>query len=641
MILRFDLPASARPTPISRRAAAVLVLAGIIFFALNICVSLMPSLTLDFTQGHIYTLSPVTRAALKDMKEKVTLRLYLSRALAQSSSSYAAYAMHVRELLMMYAARSHGKIALEVIDPESYSDEEDRAAGFGLRGIPIEGRQAQAYFGLVGTNSVDNTETIPFLAPEREPFLEYDLTRMIAALEAPQQKIIGVIDGAGAFNSAHPWAALEQARQQFTLREVFPTATAIDPDVSVLLVIHPKNLDPKLLFAIDQFVLGGGHALVFVDPDAESVTTAVPSMIAGRAVPGGGASDLGPLLSAWGIAYDPSKVVGDWNQGMRIEAESAGRPIITEFPPYIADQPPYLNTTDPVTGNLKSVNLVTAGALAPLPDAATSFTPLLQSSPRAALLDAADVAGDGAASDPMGVLAKYKPGDNTYTMAARLVAPTGGVKTAFPDGPPKDMPKGATAAEPILKQAQKPTEVIVVADTDLLADRSWTQLRDMGSTRVVIPFAGNGDFLINALENLSGGAQLASLRARGLGVRPLTRIEDMQRAADDRYRATEETLSQNLDETRRRLLTLSPAGSTGKTLLSGEQQDAVRRFRAEMAEERRQLRDVQRDLNRGIDRLETALKLANILLVPFAVTAFTLLVGLRPAARRRLRKGAL
>jgi ABC-type uncharacterized transport system involved in gliding motility auxiliary subunit len=217
-------------------------------------------------------------------------------------------------------------------------------------------------------------------------------------------------------------------------------------------------------------------------------------------------------------------------------------------------------------------------------------------------------------------------------MAARLVAPAGAMKSAFPDGPPK----GATIAGPALKQSQSPTEMIVVADTDMLADRAWAEMRDVGSTRIVMPFASNGDFLINALENLTGGVQLAALRARGLGSRPLTRIEDLQRRADDRYRATEDDLSQKLEQTRRRLLTLSPGAGGGKMLLSGEQQDAARRFRAEMTEERRQLRDVQRDLGRGIARLETAIELANILLVPLMIIVFALLVAWRaPRLGRR------
>ena len=255
------------------------------------------------------------------------------------------------------------------------------------------------------------------------------------------------------------------------------------------------------------------------------------------------------------------------------------------YPPYIAAKPPYVKTDDPVTGDLKIVNLITPGALDHIEGSSSVFTPLIQTTPHAALVDAGDAV---AAADPLAFLSKYKPGDRPLTLAARI---TGTVATAFPDGPPKDAHIPAAPPGGWLKTSAKPAEIIVAADVDMLSDHSWTDMRELGGQQVAIPFASNGDFLINALENLTGRTGLPSLRARGVASRPLTRIVDLERAADDRYRATEEELSHRLEDTQRQLLALSGGQSRDKAgaaapagaapVLNDRQQDALRAFRAQ------------------------------------------------------------
>jgi ABC-type uncharacterized transport system involved in gliding motility auxiliary subunit len=603
-----------------------LCLSVIAFLAVNLAAGLtLGSVRFDFTAAHIYTLSPVTIGVLKDLKEPIHIRFYQSPAILNVSGRYASYAEHVRELLGVYARRSHGEVTVETISPESYSAEEDRAFGFGLRGVPVDNEGNQAYFGIVATNSTDQTETIPFLTPEREVFLEYDLTRLISALNMPKKPVIGLMDGVG--TSGPGWSAVDQVRQLFTVRMIPPETAKIDPEVSVLMIVHPHDLSPATSFAIDQFVLGGGRALIFVDPDAESINPSANPMMTGAS------SDLPALFKAWGVAYDPGKVVADWKQAMRIEAESFGRPVVTEFPPYIAAKPPYVKSDDPVTGDLKIVNLVTPGALSPVPGAATIFTPLIQSSPEAALADVADAEAE---ADPLAFLTKYKPGTTTYTMAARIA---GSFKSAYPDGPPKDPHSASAPAGVSLKDSAKPAELIIAADVDMLSDHSWVEMRDLSGQHVGIPFASNGDFVTNALESLTGSPGLSSLRARGVASRPLTRLEDVERDADARYQATEESLSEKLQDVQRQLLTLSgprdkdSKAGAGSPLLNDQQLDAVKRFRAEMTETRAKLRDVQHDLHRDLDRLEGRIKIVNIGLMPLAVIIFAGLLAL--SGRRR------
>jgi ABC-type uncharacterized transport system involved in gliding motility auxiliary subunit len=618
------LPRLTTLSPVARLGIAVFA-----FLLLNLAVgAILPDLRLDLTAERLYTLSPVSRDILTELNEPITLRFYVSQGILDTSGPYAAYANHVEELLDVYRRRSRGHIKIEIVNPEPFSAEEDRAIGFGLKPVPIDSAGGQGFFGIAGTNSTDDTELIPYLAPEREPFLEYDLTKLIQGLASPKKPVIGLLDGGHELDGSEGGnAAMEQVKQLFSVRNLSADITSIDPAISVLLIVHPRGFNPGLRYAIDQFVLGGGHALIFVDPEAETAGTEDSRT---GAIQGGGTSDLPDLFKAWGIGYDPLHVVGDWSQALRIEAQSLGRQVVTDYPPYIAVTPPYLKADDPVTGNLKVVNLMTAGALSPLPGATTSFTPLIKSSPQSALIETLDASS---LTDPLEITHKYHPGGEEaagYTLAARI---TGSVATAFPNGPPSGKP----AATP-LKESVKPTTLIVVADSDLLADRAWIDVRQSGGGpnggTVGIPYAGNGDFLINALENLTGSPALSSLRGRGMATRRLTRLDNLQRDAEDEFRASEDSLARKLDTIRKQLATVTP-GTNDKALLGAERQETIRRFHNEMAETRRELRDVQHDLRRTIDHLIGRIRLLDIMLVPVLVVLAAVFHAWRE--RRRVR----
>ena len=424
---------------------AKLGLAIVAFLVLNLLVgAVLPDFRLDLTADRLYTLTPVSRDILADLPEPITLRFYVSQGITDTSGPYAAYATRIEELLDVYRRRAHGQIKVEIVNPEPFSPEEDRASGFGLKPVPLDAAGGQGFFGLAGTNSTDDTELIPYLAPEREAFLEYDLTKLIQALSMPKKPLIGLLDGTHELDGSEgPNAALEQVKQLFTVRMLSSDVTVIDPAIAVLLLVHPKNLNPGLRYAIDQYVLGGGHALIFVDPEAETAGSADPRT---GGIQGGGTSDLPDLFRAWGIGYDPLHVVGDWSQALRIQAQSLGRQVVTDYPPYIAVTPPYLKADDPVTGNLKSINMITAGALTQLGGRRRQFH----------AADPVQPAG-GADRDAgcliphrsAGITRKYHPGEASFTLAARLV---GSFATAFPNGPPDKVKMTA----PQLQESTKP-----------------------------------------------------------------------------------------------------------------------------------------------------------------------------------------
>jgi len=633
--------------------ATGLVLAAVLLVAVNVLAG--ASLTrarLDLTENSLYTLSSGTRTILASLEEPVTLRLYLSERLARELPSVSAYATRVRELLEEYERAAAGNIRLVAIDPEPFSEEEDRALGYGLRGIPLEGGEETFYFGLVGSGPTGEEEVIPFFARDREPFLEYDLTRLVHSLAKADDKVVGLLStlplGGGPGPGARPWMIAERLRQLFELRSLEPELEAIPEDVDVLMVAHPKDLPRKTLYAIDQFVLGGGHALVFVDAHAEADR---PAGHMGMASPGG-ASRLGPLLEAWGLELVPDRVVADLAFAMRVQTERGGRLMVLDYPVWMNVPARGLDGEDPVTADLSNLTFGSPGHLRLLEERSTSVHPLARSSEQAMLIDTEKI---NFLADPQELLREFEATGERYLLAARV---TGRARSAFPDGPPAaaaagqgsqdgesdgraDAPGapgeggGSERKPPHLAEAAQPINVLVVADTDLLQDRFWVRVQELLGTRVAVPTAANGAFVGNALEHLTGSDALISVRSRGSFERPFARVEALRRQAELRFREKERELLEQLERTEQALRELERRkGEDEALILSDRQQAELVRFRQERVRIRGELREVRRELRRSIETLEARLKFLNIGLVPIFVGVTGVAVGAWRARRR-------
>jgi ABC-type uncharacterized transport system involved in gliding motility auxiliary subunit len=642
-----------------------LALALALFFSLNIFAdTAFKGISLDLTEGGLYTLSSGTRELLAHLKEPVTLRFYFSQRLADSVPSYGNYAARVRELLERYASLSDGKIRLEFYNPEPFSDAEDRAVAFGLQGVPLGGGDEQVYFGLAGTNSTDDEEIIPFFQADRERFLEYDVTKLVASLANPKKKVIGLVSSlpmGGSFGnpmmgqaSVQPWVVMTEMRQQFTVRELGDNPDKIDKDIDVLMIVHPKALSAKAQFAIDQYVLGGGRALVFVDPNAESDTGPSPMMMTGAS-----SSDLKRLFAAWGLELVPDKVAGDRELATRVQAPVSGRTQTIDYIAWLSLGEDNLNRDDVVTADLSNLLMATPGVLEKKQGASTTFTPLVSTN-----ADATEIAADKLRLFPdfLGLLADYKPVGHPLTLAARI---QGMVKTAFPDGPPtagkEEAKKGAEpgasggakteekkdpdkppveAPKPAswLKESAKPINVIVVADTDMLTDRFWVRTQEFFGQQIVEPTEGNGSFVIDALDNLAGSDALIGLRSRGLSARPFDLVQRLRAQADARYLAQAQELQNRLKDAEKKLASLEKEGEAGShQILSAAQQQEIEKFRAETLRTRKSLREVQHALRVDIERLDEVLKFVNIALIPILIGIAAIVVALVRAARRRRR----
>ena len=645
--------------------ATAIALALVLLFAVNILAErLLGSARIDLTENRLFTLSEGTRSILAGLEEPVTLRFYLSQRELGKAPGIGSYADRVRALLSEYERLSGGKLALHVIDPEPFSEEEDRAVAYGLRGVPLGIDEASLYFGLVGTNSVDDEESIPFFTTEREQFLEYDVTKLVHNLTKPARKIVGLLSSLpiegqgpggmqaamGGFN-APPWMVVEQMQQLFELRSLPPRLEEVPEDVDVLMLVHPQTLPRETLYAIDQYVLRGGRLLAFVDPYSEGQQ---PDMAGGGIMQPAGSrrSELDVLLSAWGVTLGDD-VIADLDLSLKVRMEQGGRVLTFDYPVWMNVTPQTFDHEDVVTANLGNLGFATPGHLEPAEGAATTFTPLVGTTPRAAQFTTGQVAA--VTTDPRDLLDAYTPADRAYTLAARV---SGKVRTAFPDGPPPPEPaeeegeegSGPTGtsetaetdgggAEPgagHLSESAEDVQIILVADADMLADRFWVVVEEFLGNRIAIPSAANGTLVINALDNLTGSGDLISVRNRGTFTRPFTRVIALRQQAERAYRAKEQELIAQLAETERRLVALEESNQGNDNLILTEaQRDELLGFRQERVRIRKELREVRRQLRADIEALESALKFANIGLVPILIGLGGLAAGLLQLRRRR------
>jgi len=631
--------------------ALALALAIVIFLAVNILAGAgLRNARFDLTANRQFTLSRGTIKLLQSIEEPITLRLFYSAKTANSYLSVRSYAQRVRDLLSEYVTRARGRLVLEVVEPEPFSPEEDRAAAAGLLAVPTNAGDT-IYFGLEGTNMADGREVIPYFTAEREAFLEYDLTALVDKLNRLRKPVLGLISGipleagpggvqALMAGRAQPYELYKELSSKFDIRFLDTDLSRVPQDVTVLMLVQPSALAPRALYAIDQFVLSGGHALLFVDPHSE---------IAGQGqnmsgTPPPSPSVLDPLLKAWGVAMPADKVVGDYTLSQRVLLGQGASQRIVNYVVWIGLTNDVMNKHDPVSAEIDDLALGSAGALLPIEGATTTVTPLMTSSNNAMLVPVDEIAY---MPDPEALIRNFVPAGKPFVLGARI---TGKAKSAFPDGPPPpplpsktDKPvetnEKPESLPPHLAQSSGDIDVIVVADTDLFDDQFWTRTQNVMGQEISAPIADNADFVLNAVDNLMGSDALIGLRGRAVAERRFTLIDEIRRRAEVRYLAQEERLRAKLAETERRLNELQQQGGGPEArnmIITPAQQAEIARFRTDIAQTRLALREVQHKLREDIDRLGVWLRVINIGLIPVLVAAVALVlvvVGRRRRAR--------
>lgn len=624
---------------------AGLALIGVALLIAVVIISSLPRLRIDLTQDDLYTLSDGTREVLDTLQRPIELTFFYSEEAIGQMPQVRAYGNRVQELLQEMVIASNGNLTLEVIDPEAFSEQEDLATSYGIQAVPLAAGREEVYFGVVAADpgtrvegEAEVYEAIPLVRPDQEEFLEYEFSRLISRVLDPDPTVVGLITSLnidGGFNPATeqttgPWAIMDTVRYMYDVRRLTEDVAPIDENIDILMLVHPQELPAQTLYAIDQFVMRGGRALVFVDPNSDTQTQI---MVGGGGYRDNLGSDLPGLLSAWGVNYDAAQVVTDQELALFVTLAQGQRPT-AHYGMLGVPREHFAN--DIVSGQLQVMNLSSAGALNPVEGSATTFEPLIQTSEQTMLMGTAFFREMG---DPTLLIDDFESEDQTRTLAARVSGPA---QSAFPDGPPaSDTDAESETAAPDASETPPQNHltasvsdigVIVVADSDVLADRMWAQSRQVAGQRVINAFASNGDFVINALDNLSGSTELINIRSRGRYARPFTRVLALQREADERLRERETNLLERLSETEEQLQALNQGSGT----ISAEQEAEIERFIQLQLETRRDLREVQFELNNEIDRLGTVLKAINTALIPALIIIAVLAATILRNRRRKL-----
>ncbi len=612
-------------------ASALAIIAVLFIAAVMLSNTLFRGVRLDLTENQLYTLSDGTRAVLGDIDEPINLYFFFSDRATEDLPQWRAYSRRVRETLEEFVAISRGKLNLQVIDPQPFSEEEDEASRFGLPGVPVRGAEDGIFFGLAATNSVDDEEIIPFFDPGKEEFLEYDLARLVYTLDNPQKPVVGLLSSMPlqsgfdpiANRMREPWAVSTQIQQLFDVRNLDDGLDAIEEDIDVLLVVHPKSLSEPTLYAIDQFVMGGGRAMIFVDPFSqfEQIDTdpndPTAAMMADRS------SNLPTLFDAWGIEFSVEQGILDAGAALQVPDRS-GRGAVSHLG-LIGLSGDSLAADDVVTSGLTSMNFLIAGYFGLAEDSPLELQPLVVSTAESSL---APVQRFKVTIDPAELQDGFTASGERWPIAVRV---SGELPSAFADGAPAAAVPTDDLVEAAAMPAHRPSSagpvnLVLVGDVDLLADQLWVRVQRLFGERLLEELASNGAFVINTLDNLTGSSDLIGVRGRASFVRPFERVEALRRDAALRFRDTEQQLQQELEETEQRLTELqsSRADADNLLILSDEQREEIERFQERKLEIRQELRRVRRELDKDIEQLGTLLKIINIALVPLLIILFAL-----------------
>src|SRR5882672_3768734 len=588
---------------------------------------------IDLTQGKLYTLSEGTRSVLGKLEAPVKIRLYFTQG-AEVPLPIKAYGRRVEDMLAEFRQAGRGKVLVEKLDPEPDSEAEDSAA---LEGVEpqVVGGGDKFYLGA-SISYADQKIALPALALDREPLLEYDLTRAIARATTTAKPVVGVMSALPVFGMppsqftggqpVEPQVFIGELRRDYTVKRVSLDAERIDDDVKVLVVIHPRGIGDKAQYAIDQFVLRGGKLIAFLDPNAYFDQMGQMGGMGG----GGTPSSLDKLLKAWGMGFDSGKVVLD----MRYVTGAGARAL----PTLLSLNDNAFAPNDIATARLGSLLMPFAGVFTGKPVEGLSETVLIRTSSYSQLVDSFAATAQGEAA-----VRSFQPSGTEYPLAIRL---TGKFKTAFPDGRPKGDDKGKssplkTDSKPdtaSLKESAADNAVVLVGDSDFINDGAAVQIQDIFGQRIVIPRNGNIAFAQALVDQFAGDPDLIKLRSRASAARPFIRIRDMEARAQQAYLGKIKELENNLSQTQEKLNALQKGRGPGAgAILSAEQQSELENFRRNAAGTRLALKEVRRELRSESEALQFWTKVVNIALMPLLVT----IAGIAFAVLRRRRAPAL
>lgn len=620
----------------SKSLAIVLLLVGLVL--VNYLASSLP-VRVDATAESIYSLSAGTKTMLGKIEEPVSIDLYFTKDASGLPIAYKNYAARVQEMLRQYVRASRGKLTLNVINPRPDTPEEERATASGLTPQVAQQGGEQFFFGLIVTQA-DQQKTIPAFTPQREQFLEYDLSKLIYSVQQIDKRKLGLISSLPLQGTSpqemqmmmmmrrQPQPSqmvISELEQSFQIVPVEAAAAELPSGLDVLLVAHPQNVSPKLQYAIDQFLLAGKPVIVAVDPASQHFKRqSNPQQMMMGGGPQNVSSDLPALFKAYGIQYDPQQVVGDLENATQVQTGAGG---IARYPIWLSLRgKDAFNSQSMATAQLKSAMFIESGSIAKREGADVTFTPLVETSAQSGTV--ASMMLQFAQPDDV---AKQITPSGKKTIAALV---TGKLKSAFPDGAPKDEPKpDAPAPAPEapkakadhLAESKTTSTLFVIADTDwLFDDYSVRKFNFFGQTAAE-PFNDNLAFAANTVEFLGGSQDLISIRGKGTSLRPFDVVRKMEAEAQKQYQTKLTELDGRLQQVQTKLTELQGKKGEGNRLVATpELAKAIEDFQKQQATIRGERREIRRALREDIDRLENRLLVLNLLSTPVAVLLFGL-----------------
>ena len=583
---------------------------------------------IDLTENKLFTLSKGTKNILNNLDEPVQLDFYFSQKAMNDFPLLANYGVRVRDMLEEFTAHANGKLILNIIEPETFSEAEDQAVASGLRTVSVNATSDRVYFGLVGANSTDDEKVIPFFQSNRESALEYDLTKLVYNLAYPDKRVVGIYSQLPMISSrgdktTETWTIINALKEFFEVVNLNENIEALNEKIDVLMLVHPKKIKRENLYIIDQYLLKGGKAIIFLDPLAEQDRTQ-PDATTPDVMPIL-YSYLDELLEKWGIEIAKEKIVADINAAMRVQASSPRGPQEIDYLPWLRLTEKNFNVDDFSTSELNLIHMGTVGSIEIIEEEKLEITPLIESSKQSTKLERDLILFQ---RDPTVILSNFKSDDKKLLIAARL---KGRAESVFLEDKKNN--------DEIIKDDSFVDEgdlnVILVSDTDILADHFWIRKQDMLGVSVPQPVSNNGDFVINSIENLSGNTDLISLRGRGKYSRPFLKVETIRKQAESKFREREKELQVALQETEKKIQQLQQEQGNEKSyLLNNKLTAEIDKFRNERLATRKELRSVQHDLRKNIEKLGSQLRFINIGLIPLLITVLALLIGIYRANRR-------
>jgi len=606
----------------------IFLLAIISFLSFNVLnKNFFKNLRFDLTRYNVYTLSDGTKSILKSIKEPLDFKLFYTKQIGNLNPVYQIYYDRVKEILEQYVLLSNNKIKLKILNPKPFSDEEDKAVEYGLQGAEIMAG-VYGYFGLIATNSTDDEEKIIFFQPDRSPFLEYDLSKIVTNLANPNRRIVGLytdLPMLGTFNplaksetaaTAPPWAVYTQMKEFFEIKRIHEKTRSIPDDLELLMLVHPKKIPDRLIYMIDQFVLRGGKLLVFIDPNSETESFSPDA----DQINGSNSSYLSELLEKWGVELAKNKVVGDLLSARRVEIGASDQPSVTDYLAWLDIKKDHMDDTHQATSKVQRLTFATSGFLKNnKKNNKINFKRLVWSTTQSMQIDVSEVISP----DPTTLLRNFVPSNEELTLVAEI---KGSFLTNFPDGPPVTNRKDDFDKNKHINESIKPTTLVVLADADMLYDEYWLKYEQSGE---VLPIANNADFTVNLLEYLNGTEDLIGLRGKGVSSVPFIKVEKIQKEAEQKFRSKEQELLEKLNNYQSKLENIQKGSGEDEenTILTKEENLEIDKFREEMIFVRSELRKVQNALRKDIEKLDSTLKFFNIFLVPILLVIISVVLG--------------